>query len=54
MADRYAGWNGELGQKIHAGASLDDLAQIVHAQGISPQPRSGRQERLENIVNRFV
>jgi len=46
VADRYAGWNGELGQKIHAGASLDDLAQIVHAQGISPQPRSGRQERL--------
>jgi xylose isomerase len=26
----------------------------VHAQGISPIARSGRQERLENIVNAFV
>ncbi|MBY0368974.1 MAG: hypothetical protein K2X12_22280 [Burkholderiaceae bacterium] len=54
VSDRYAGWNGELGQKIHAGASLDDLAAVVHGQGISPQPRSGRQERLENIVNAYV
>ena len=36
------------------GASLDDLAAQVHAQGVSPVPRSGRQERLENILNRFV
>ena len=54
VADRYAGWNGDLGKKILTGANLDDLARIVHAQGISPQPRSGRQERLENIVNNFV
>jgi xylose isomerase len=54
VADRYAGWNGELGQAIHAGASLDALAERVHAQGLSPAPRSGRQERLENIVNRYV
>lgn len=54
VADRYAGWEGDLGKKITGGASLDDLASLVHAQGISPQPRSGRQERLENIVNAFV
>ena len=54
MKDRYAGWEGDLGKKISGGASLDDLASLVHAQGISPQPRSGRQERLENIVNNFV
>jgi xylose isomerase len=33
---------------------VDDLGQVVHEQGISPLPRSGRQERLENIVNNFV
>jgi len=54
VANRYADWEGDLGKKITGGASLDDLASIVHAQGISPQPRSGRQERLENIVNNFV
>ena len=54
VSERYAGWSSELGQKIHAGASLDDLAAVVHGQGISPQPRSGRQERLENIVNAYV
>ena len=54
LADRYAGWSGELGRRIEAGASLDDLASIVHAQGLSPRPRSGRQERLENLINRFA
>ncbi|KKL64515.1 hypothetical protein LCGC14_2164190, partial [marine sediment metagenome] len=41
-----------------AKAILDgDLATIaaqVAKDGINPQPRSGRQEILENIVNRFV
>ena len=54
VSERYAGWNGELGRAIHAGASLDALAERVHGQGLSPQARSGRQERLENLVNRFV
>ena len=54
VADRYACWEGDLGKKITGGANLDDLAALVHARGISPQPRSGRQEQLENIVNHFV
>ena len=54
LADRYAGWQGELGQSILAGASLDTLAARVHAEGINPKPQSGRQERLENVLNRFV
>ncbi|TXH57241.1 MAG: xylose isomerase [Burkholderiaceae bacterium] len=53
-AQRYAGWDGEFGQAIEQGASLEALAARVHAQGISPVPHSGRQERLENIVNRYV
>ncbi|MGQ0566933.1 MAG: xylose isomerase [Gemmobacter sp.] len=52
-ADRYAGWDGASGKALLAG-SLDDAAGRVLAEGINPQPRSGRQERLENLVNRFV
>jgi len=51
---RYAGWQGELGQAIEKGASLDALAERVHAQNLAPKHVSGRQERLENVVNRFV
>jgi xylose isomerase len=54
VADRYAGWTRPLGQRILAGATLDELAALVHEQRLSPRPVSGRQERLENLVNRFV
>ena len=54
VADRYAGWQGELGRAILGGASLDALAERVHGRGLQPAPRSGHQERLENVVNRFV
>ena len=54
VARRYAGWDGELGRRIDAGASLEELAALVHAQGLAPVPRSGRQEWLENLVNRHV
>jgi len=53
LAERYAGWDG-----AEAKAMLDgDLAAIserVLRENINPAPRSGRQERLENYVNRFV
>ncbi|MBL1418955.1 MAG: xylose isomerase [Alphaproteobacteria bacterium] len=53
--DRYAGWDGDLGKKILAGKlSLDDLADIAEEKQIDPQPRSGKQEWYENLVNRFV
>ncbi|MBL8360987.1 MAG: xylose isomerase [Rubrivivax sp.] len=54
LTERYAGWDGALGQRILGGATLDDLAQTVQQQGLDPRQRSGRQERLENIVNRHV
>mgnify|MGYP001404406172 CR=1 FL=1 len=34
--------------------TLEQLAERVVREGIEPQPRSGRQEYLENIVNRYV
>ena len=52
---RYAGWDGPLGQEILAGrASLADLADRVHAGSVSPVRHSGRQEYLENVVNRSI
>jgi len=55
LDDRYAGWDNGLGKDILGGKlSLADIAAKVHAEGINPQPKSGRQEYLENLVNRFV
>ncbi|WP_179506796.1 MULTISPECIES: xylose isomerase [unclassified Sphingomonas] len=51
---RYAGWDGELGQAIHApGASLASVADLAISRDLKPQPKSGRQEWLENLFNRF-
>ena len=36
------------------GGSLDAIAAKVMAHGIDPRPRSGHQERLENLWNRYV
>ena len=52
---RYAGWSSGLGAEILDGRlSLDDIEARVAAGGIEPQPRSGGQERLENIVNQRI
>ena len=54
LADRYAGWNTEAAKKMLAEESLNQITDRVLANDINPQPRSGRQEILENYVNRFV
>jgi xylose isomerase len=55
LEQRYASWDGEEGQAVLDGArSLDELAARVERLGREPQPVSGRQEYLENLVNRFV
>jgi len=52
---RYAGWDGELGQKILSGQlSLAETSQWAVNNNIDPQPVSGRQEFLENLINRYV
>ena len=50
---RYAGWSESLGQKL-LNSDLSEISEMVVAQGIDPQPRSGRQERLENLVNKYL
>ena len=55
LAERYAGWASPEGRAILAGQrSLADLADRALTSGIDPQPRSGRQEYLESLVNRYV
>ena len=55
LAARYAGWQTPEAQKIlSGGSSLEALEAYVLSGGVNPQPRSGRQEYLENIVNRYV
>ncbi len=50
--DRYAGWAEELGASIlSGGANLADLERRVVNETIEPQPVSGQQELLENVVN---
>jgi xylose isomerase len=49
---RYAGWDGALGRAILAGErSFEDLERVALSEP-EPRPVSGRQERLENLVNR--
>ncbi len=52
--ERYAGWDSEGARALLANATLEDCEERVLSKGIEPEPRSGRQERLENLVNRFI
>jgi xylose isomerase len=55
LEERYAGWKSAEGKAMLSGKrTLEEIAERVVKKGIEPQPRSGRQERLENIVNRYV
>jgi xylose isomerase len=52
---RYRGWADPEGRAILTGQrSLADLADRALASGVDPQPRSGRQEYLESVINRYV
>ncbi len=53
LAERYAGWATPTGQGL-LDSDLGTIFDRVHAGEMDPQPRSGRQEHLENYVNRFV
>ena len=54
-AQRYAGWDGPLGQRINdASTDLAALADLAVAEDLDPRPVSGRQELLENEVNRVI
>jgi xylose isomerase len=55
LAERYRGWDESLGHAILNGdESLESLEARVLAGEIDPKPVSGRQEYLENQVNRAI
>jgi len=55
LEDRYAGWKSAESKAILAGKrTLEEVAERVVKKKIEPQPKSGRQEYLENVVNRYV
>jgi xylose isomerase len=55
LRERYAAWETADARKLLAGEfSLADIeARVIQSQ-TNPEPRSGKQELLENIVNRYV
>ena len=54
-ADRYAGWDGDLGRRIlDKRTDLAVLADEATDRGLDPAPVSGGQERLEHDVNRVI
>lgn len=53
--ERYAAWQGDEAQKMLRGDySLGEIEAYVESADVNPKARSGRQEMLENIVNRYV
>ncbi|MDI6834473.1 MAG: xylose isomerase [Rhizobiaceae bacterium] len=55
LEERYAKWESPEAQKMLRGEySLDEIAGMVERENINPEPKSGRQEYLENVVNRYV
>ena len=53
VAERYANWASPFGAEVLTRLSLDDLAEHALTANSDIRPLSGRQEYLENIVNRF-
>jgi xylose isomerase len=52
---RYKGWTAGLGKDIlDRKLTLDQLSERALQQKLDPKPRSGQQELLENLVNRYV
>jgi xylose isomerase len=55
VKQRYASWDSGIGQRIEKGeATFEDLEQYMLGKGNSAANVSGRQEMLENIINRYV
>ena len=55
VQNRYKDWNAELGNFIHEkNTSLESIAAQVIDRNLDPQPRSGNQELLENMVNKYL
>ena len=54
VGNRYAGWRSDFGRKALTELSLADLADHALGANTTVRPASGRQEYLENLINRFA
>jgi xylose isomerase len=55
VKQRYASWDSGIGQRIEAGsAGFEELDRYVLEKGDAAPNVSGRQEMLENIINRYI
>jgi len=55
VAERYASWSSELGNRVEAGqSSLAELEAYILPKGDVAKNASGRQEMLENLFNEFM
>ena len=55
LEDRYSKWQSQEARDMLEGRrSLEDIETRVRAASLNPKPVSGGQERIENIVNRYV
>ena len=55
IEQRYSRWASNDSQKLLSGEwTLDQVATWVEGENVNPRPVSGRQEMLENIVNRYL
>jgi xylose isomerase len=55
LVERYAGWDALDNKAMLAGKfPLEEIAGRVASKGVDPKPKSGRQEFLENLLNRYV
>jgi xylose isomerase len=55
LAERFKSWDApEAKAMLAPGTSLEKIAARVAADKIDPKPRSGRQEFLENLLNRYL
>lgn len=55
LAERYAGWQTpEAKAMLDGGMTLEAIAAKAESDEINPQPRSGRQEQIENLLARSI
>src|SRR5215831_11626032 len=55
VKERYSSWDAGIGQKIEAGGTtFEELESYMLDKGDAAKNVSGRQEMLENIINRYV
>ena len=55
VEDRYFNWSNNLGTFIHdKNNDLESIASKVINENLEPEPKSGQQELLENILNKYL